>query len=174
MIDQEQPEQAPTRSADGRAIVGAPGRRRMLGAGVICALGCVSLLAGCALVPSKTKQKASVYVGQSIDAAIADLGPPSSRMPRNGDIDGTSGWEYVWSNMYEGTDRYFVQTGSEHTGTSMVGVTPGGNGVAPMPIYQDNYRPTGHYENYMHGCMLFIKVDPGGIVEKVETAGDKC
>lgn len=141
---------------------------------IMCALGCAWILSSCALIPNQVEQRASVFVGQSVDAAIGAFGQPSSRIPRNGDLDGSSGWQYVWNNTFEGADQRFVQTGTEHAGTSLVGVTPGGNGIAPMPIYQDHYRPTGYYENVLHGCMLFVETDRNDTVEEVSAFGDTC
>lgn len=141
---------------------------------MIWILGGACLLHGCAFIPNKVEQRASVYVGKNIEAAIGAFGQPTSWVPRNGDIDGGSGRQYVWNNTFEGAGRRFVQTGTEHAGTSLIGVGPGGNGIAPTPIYQHNYRPTGYYENVLHGCMLFIDVDQHGIIETVDAFGDKC
>ena len=156
---------------------GIPMRTVTLSRAALMTVGCVLALGACALGPSATKQKADALKGQNIQAAFAQFGETQNYTPRNAASDGSAGWEYVWHTV-TGTDTRedFVQTGTEYAGQTIVGMAPGGNGVASTPILQDQYRPTGYYQQneVWHGCMLFIRTDRNYVIEDSSAIGDGC
>lgn len=144
---------------------------------------CALVLSGCALFPSKTDMFARSFEGKNIEEVYAVFGEPNwiwdvesydsykSSYP-------TATKNYTW-NKYSvtGYRDAFVQTGTEYTGSQLIGVTQGGQGVASAPIYQDNYRPTGYYqkEEVVSGCVIkMLTDDKGTILRGWALFGDQC
>lgn len=77
--------------------------------------------------------------------------------------------------LEEPTGRHrFVKTGTEYVGTSMVGMTRGGNGVAAAPIHQAQYRDVGYNQATSYVCIVNINTDEQGAVLHYQLTGDYC
>lgn len=96
--------------------------------------------------PNPVQQAANTMVGKPIAVAIKAFGPPTLNLPLCSYC--TDGGSYAWDNtrISKQWQNQWVQTGTA-TNQQVVGMTPGGNGIASMPIYQDVETPVG--ENRM-------------------------
>jgi len=85
-------------------------------------------------------------VGKPISVAIRAFGPPTLNLPPCSYC--TDGGSYAWDNtkISKQWQNQWVQTGTE-VNQQVVGMTPGGNGVAGTVIMQDVETPVG--ENQM-------------------------
>lgn len=132
-------------------------------------IGLLFILSGCVATkpPNRMETVAQALVGKPIDAAIKTFGPPTT---------GAGTETYFWNHTQTTDDPYLsrVQIGSEYTGRTVVGMTPGGKGVASMPIYQDNYRPIYEQQrlktlNYL--CDITMQTGPDNIIKDVSVIG---
>ncbi|MNC62455.1 hypothetical protein D3C75_1124790 [compost metagenome] len=72
--------------------------------------------------------------------------------------------------------QQFVQTGTEYAGQRVVGQT-GGQGVVGA-IYENQYRPTGYYQNAVQEhaqylCNITALTGPGDIITSIMVIGCK-
>ena len=141
------------------------------------ALGAALLLSGC-LAPPKpnpVQQAANAMVGKPIGVAIKAFGPPSLNLPPCSYC--TDGGTYAWNNTRISKDwrMTWVQTGVE-TRQQVVGMTPGGRGVAPTVIVQDVSRPVGEQrmvqtENVDFLCNIEAFTDMKNLIKSIHVVG---
>jgi len=153
---------------------------RLLGSRALASIGAAAgllLLTACAPLeqskPNEIRQRADAMVGQPVSAAYKVFGLPSRKL---GPSSYGSGGFYNWdrTKVRVGPGMNFVQTGTEYTGRQIIGMTQGGKGIASSPVYQDNYRPTGHYEQEKiveYVCDILVLTDQRDIITKVNVAG---
>ncbi|HEX7389235.1 MAG TPA: hypothetical protein VF286_03930 [Acidiphilium sp.] len=149
--------------------------RTRAGALAVFALTAASVLAGCAAMgPSPIEQAAKTMVGQPVDVAFRSFGPPSVSNPPSQIFQ--SGGTYFWNDTSIAVDPNlsFIQTGSQYAGSHIAGMTPGGNGVAAMPMYQDDYQPTGYYGHQTalkYLCSIIVNTDTRNVITKATVIG---
>jgi hypothetical protein len=115
------------------------------------------------------EQAANSLLGHPISDAYARLGQETSESPiKRGLLDlGPRGvvfqnsqsltTKHIWSGIPRGTtSRVWVSTG-----TQFVGVEPGGQGVAPTPVYQD----VGYYQTRQDWEEIILYTDDNNIVD---------
>lgn len=130
-------------------------------------------LSGCVTTPNPVKQAADKLVGQHVNKAIDILGSPTYRVPAS-KLGGSAMWEN--SIVSQHVVQQFVQTGSEYAGQRVVGQT-GGQGVVGA-IYENQYRPTGYYQNAVQEraqylCNITALTGPGDIITNIMVIGCK-
>ncbi|VWC59946.1 hypothetical protein [Burkholderia lata] len=130
------------------------------------------------MYPGPIQKAAKAMVGQPISVAFKAFGrpfinhPPLSQSPESASYNGN----YFWDNsrVHVSPNLSFVQTGSQYTGSHMVGVTRAGDGHADIPVYQDDYQATGYYDHETvldTVCMITIKTNHADIITKVDVSG---
>jgi hypothetical protein len=137
-------------------------------AAALLALSAAPALSGCLNSgPNKVQQMGNAMVGKPLDVAFQAFGSPNISIgPSPGGADGF----YQWSHTRVSTGTEFVQTG-QSTG-SIVGMTQGGQGIASMPIY-DN-QPTGYYQQAQtvdYLCSIIVSTNAQNIIKEVTVAG---
>lgn len=130
-------------------------------------------LSGCVTTPNPVKQAADKLVGQHVNKAIDIFGSPTYRVPAS-KLGGSAMWEN--SIVSQHVVQQFVQTGSEYAGQRVVGQT-GGQGVVGA-IYENQYRPTGYYQNAVQEraqylCNITALTGPGDIIANIMVIGCK-
>ncbi|WP_151713778.1 hypothetical protein [Acinetobacter bereziniae] len=130
-------------------------------------------LSGCVTAPNPVKQAADKLVGQHVNKAIDIFGSPTYRVPAS-KLGGSAMWEN--SIVSQHVVQQFVQTGSEYAGQRVVGQT-GGQGVVGA-IYENQYRPTGYYQNAVQEraqylCNITALTGPGDIITNIMVIGCK-
>ena len=132
------------------------------------------LLGACASTPrapNAYEVAAGKLVGQPAAKAAMLFGPPTHGVAPSG-----NGGFYAWDNtrISVSNEMEFVQTGSEFVGRTQVGQLPGGHGVAGAPIFQDQYRPTGYYQNVKqldYLCNITVFTNAQNIITKASVIG---
>lgn len=120
--------------------------------------------------PPSVDAEAQAMVGKPIAVALERLGPPT----RSGS--GLYTWDRTSYHTYQATE--FQQTGTECR-QQVIGMTPGGNGIAPMPIHDTTCSPSGHdVEVQRQGvadpsliCVVSADTDQAGIITKFDLSG---
>ena len=130
-------------------------------------------LSGCVTTLNPVKQAADKLVGQHVNKAIDIFGSPTYRVPAS-KLGGSAMWEN--SIVSQHVVQQFVQTGSEYAGQRVVGQT-GGQGVVGA-IYENQYRPTGYYQNAVQEraqylCNITALTGPGDIITNIMVIGCK-
>ncbi|KAF1021769.1 MAG: hypothetical protein GAK29_03340 [Acinetobacter bereziniae] len=130
-------------------------------------------LTACVTTPNPVKQAADKLVGQHVNKAIDIFGSPTYRVPAS-KLGGSAMWEN--SIVSQQVVQQFVQTGSEYAGQRVVGQT-GGQGVVGA-IYENQYRPTGYYQNAVQEraqylCNITALTGPGDIISNIMVIGCK-
>ncbi|QER38813.1 hypothetical protein F2A31_03505 [Acinetobacter suaedae] len=138
---------------------------------MICLIYSSLMLSGCAGSPvgklignvedKKTKTLLQNMVGHPLNDLVAQIGRPNSSVQDMLAKDKV--YMHTWTIQKYARDR-FVKTGTEYVGSSMVGVTPAGNGVAATPIYQGQYRDKGYNTPTYYTCMITVYTDANGII----------
>ncbi|MCU4597531.1 hypothetical protein [Acinetobacter bereziniae] len=141
--------------------------------GLLAALTLGLSLSGCVTTPNPVKQAADKLVGQHVNKAIDIFGSPTYRVPAS-KLGGSAMWEN--SIVSQHVVQQFVQTGSEYAGQRVVGQT-GGQGVVGA-IYENQYRPTGYYQNAVQEraqylCNITALTGPGDIITNIMVIGCK-
>lgn len=141
--------------------------------GLLAALTLGVSLSGCVTTPNPVKQAADKLVGQHVNKAIDIFGSPTYRVPAS-KLGGSAMWEN--SIFSQHVVQQFVQTGSEYAGQRVVGQT-GGQGVVGA-IYENQYRPTGYYQNAVQEraqylCNITALTGPGDIITNIMVIGCK-
>ena len=131
------------------------------------------LLTGCVSTPNPVQQAADKLVGQHVNKAIGIFGSPTYRVPAS-KLGGSAMWEN--SIVSQRVVQQFVQTGAEYAGQRVVGQT-GGQGVVGA-IYENQYRPTGYYQNAVQEhaqdlCNITALTGPGDIITSIMVIGCK-
>lgn len=118
--------------------------------------------------PAWVDEKFQAMLGQSVEVAIKDLGPPASSYAQR------DGRRYTWdlTSYYTFRSTEYVETGRE-CASQVVGMTPGGNGIAPMPIYNSSCRPVGHNQEVQKlgastPCFIRADTDKNDILTKFD------
>lgn len=137
---------------------------------VSAAFAAIFLIAGCS---TYQQHLANVFIGKNIDDVYARIGRPASVSQDSSDPTHPLKVQY-WTNFHSNTQQDFVQTGSAYAGQVQVGQTAGGNGVAGMPILQNQYAPTGYYQTNTYRCSLTLKTDRSNTVVSASTEGPGC
>lgn len=126
----------------------------------------------------RANAKADAWLGRDASELLLQLRVDGGRV----DIvenDETGETSYTWST-WNPAWRETVVTGGELSygsggpGATLVGVTPGGNGVAGAPIYR---APTQtHYVEHeaTHRCDITFHANMEGIISRWEYVGDAC
>ncbi|WP_266156667.1 hypothetical protein [Dyella silvatica] len=136
-------------------------------------MGCATQLPG---ADSGVAKQARTLIGQNIQVAIANYGKPQMVLPKQllfSKIPGASA-EYDWNDFRPSNTSSFVKTGSAYVGSEIIGTTQGGAGIAPVPIYQDQYAATGYYKRDTDGCVLKITTDDKGTILDTVVWGNIC
>ncbi|MCM8513017.1 hypothetical protein J0904_13010 [Acinetobacter bereziniae] len=141
--------------------------------GLLAALTLWVSLSGCVTTPNPVKQAADKLVGQHVNKAIDIFGSPTYRVPAS-KLGGSAMWEN--SIVSQHVVQQFVQTGSEYAGQRVVGQT-GGQGVVGA-IYENQYRPTGYYQNAVQEraqylCNITALTGRGDIITDIMVIGCK-
>lgn len=141
--------------------------------GLLAALTLGLSLTACVTTPNPVKQAADKLVGQHVNKAIDIFGSPTYRVPAS-KLGGSAMWEN--SIVSQQVVQQFVQTGSEYAGQRVVGQT-GGQGVVGA-IYENQYRPTGYYQNAIQEraqylCNITALTGPGDIISNIMVIGCK-
>lgn len=159
---------------------------------MVWACAAIPFVAGCAnvcsvldsspvcatLYPGPVQKAAKAMVGQPISVAFKAFGrpfinqPPLGQSPESASYTGNYFWDT--SRVHVSPNLTFVQTGSRYVGSHVAGVNPAGNGVAEIPLYQDDYEATGYYGHETvldYVCMITIKTNHADIITKVEVGG---
>ncbi|WP_420212396.1 hypothetical protein ACN8ZM_22215 [Burkholderia aenigmatica] len=159
---------------------------------MVWACAAIPFFAGCANVcsvldsspvcatldPGPVQKAAKAMVGQPISVAFKAFGrpfinqPPLGQSPESASYTGNYFWDT--SRVHVSPNLTFVQTGSRYVGSHVAGVNPAGNGVAEIPLYQDDYEATGYYGHETvldYVCMITIKTNHADIITKVEVGG---
>ncbi|MCU4418346.1 hypothetical protein [Acinetobacter bereziniae] len=141
--------------------------------GLLAALTLGLSLSGCVTTPNPVKQAADKLVGQHVNKAIDIFGSPTYRVPAS-KLGGSAMWEN--SIVSQHVVQQFAQTGSEYAGQRVVGQT-GGQGVVGA-IYENQYRPTGYYQNAVQEraqylCNITALTGPGDIITNIMVIGCK-
>lgn len=141
--------------------------------GLLAALTLGLSLTACVTTPNPVKQAADKLVGQHVNKAIDIFGSPTYRVPAS-KLGGSAMWEN--SIVSQQVVQQFVQTGSEYAGQRVVGQT-GGQGVVGA-IYENQYRPTGYYQNTVQEraqylCNITALTGPGDIISNIMVIGCK-
>jgi len=134
------------------------------------------LIAGCVTAqPSQVQQAANNMVGKPISVAVAAFGPPTLNLPPCSYC--TDGGTYAWdkTRISKQWQQQWVQTGTE-VNQQVVGMTPGGNGVAGTVIMQDVETPVGENQmvladNVDYLCNIQIFTDMKDNIKSVSVAG---
>ncbi|MGS0891244.1 hypothetical protein ACVBGC_01590 [Burkholderia stagnalis] len=134
----------------------------------ICTI--VTLITGCS---TYQQHLANLLIGKNVDDVYAQIGRPTSASLDSSDPTHPLKVQY-WKNFHSNTQQDFVQTGSAYAGQTQVAQTSGGNGVAGMPIYQNQYVPTGYYQTNTYPCSLTLKTDRSDTVVSASTDGVGC
>lgn len=144
-----------------------------------CALtlcGVALLLAGCAAPkPNPVQQVADTMVGKPVSVAFKAFGRPTLNLPPCSYC--TDGGTYAWNNTRISKEwrMTWVQTGTE-TSQQVVGMTPGGRGVAPMMIVQNVSKPVGEDRmveaaNVDYLCNIQAFTDMKNIIKSISVVG---
>ena len=99
------------------------------------------------------------------------FGPPLRSIPPTNGRGGMYSWDST-AESYAG--QRFVATGSEYAGRAVVGMAPQGPNGPPVPVFQDQYRDVGHYEDVRridYLCMVFVYTDARDVIQKATVAG---
>ncbi|MCU4492737.1 hypothetical protein KTI63_09685 [Acinetobacter guillouiae] len=142
-------------------------------AGILAVFTLGLLLTGCVSTPNPVQQAADKLVGQHVNKAIGIFGSPTYRVPAS-KLGGSAMWEN--SIVSQRVVQQFVQTGTEYAGQRVVGQT-GGQGVVGA-IYENQYRPTGYYQNAVQEhaqylCNITALTGPGDIITSIMVIGCK-
>lgn len=118
--------------------------------------------------PARVDEKFLAMVGKPVGVAFVELGQPASSYAQG------DGWHYTWDltsyHTFRGTE--YVQTGSECT-SQIVGMSPGGNGIASMPIYSNTCKPVGYNQEVQKlgaspPCFIGADTDNNNIITKFD------
>lgn len=136
------------------------------------------LLAGCVTAqqkPNLVQQAANTMVGKPISVAVKAFGQPTLNLPPCSYC--TDGGSYAWDNtrISKQWQNQWVQTGTS-TDQQIIGMTPGGNGIASMPIYQDVETPVGEnrmvqVDNVDYLCNIQAFTDMKDIIKSISVVG---
>lgn len=123
--------------------------------------------------------KADAWIGKDAGELLLQLRVDGGRVDIN-ENDATGETSYTWSSWNPAWTEEVVTGGGlsyggpSGAGSQMVGVTPGGNGVAGAPIFR---APTqSHYVDHpaTHRCDVTFYADMDGIVTRWEYTGSAC
>ena len=128
----------------------------LVGGAAVLALG----LAGCALTSDYQVRQLE---GKGLPEVVALLGQPNRTVKKTED----GRILLSWFDSATSTSQEWVSTGS-----NMVGMTGGGGGVAPTPVYQD----TGYYatRQHTHTCDIDVYLNQDHVVVEARAWGDMC
>jgi hypothetical protein len=143
---------------------------------ILALCGATLLLPGCATrPPNQIQQAANAMVGKPISVAIKAFGRPTLNLPPCSYC--TDGGTYAWNNTRISREwrMTWVQTGTE-TSQQVVGMTPGGRGVAPTMIVQNVTKPVGEdrmveadHVNFL--CNIEAFTDMKNIIKSISVVG---
>lgn len=140
-------------------------------------IGVLLLVGACvtAAPPNPVQQAANTMVGKPISVAIQAFGTPSLNLPPCSYC--TDGGTYAWdkTRISKQWQQQWIQTGTE-TSQQVVGMTPGGNGIAQMPIMQDVETPVGENrmvlaDNIDYLCSIQAFTDMKDNIKSISVAG---
>ena len=143
---------------------------------ILALCGGTVLLAGCvAPKPNPVQQAANAMVGKPISVAFNVFGRPTLSLPPCSYC--TDGGTYAWNNTRISKEwrMTWVQTGTE-TRQQVVGMTPGGRGVAPTMIVQNVSKPVGE-DRMVEGthvdflCNIEAFTDMKNIIKSISVLG---
>lgn len=143
------------------------------------ALGFV-LMSGCVYHPpaNKMDRYTKSIVGHNLSEVTAQFGPEdhqggSSTHPNLGTPQNPR-YSHQWTRYGSTQHQRFVQTGTESTGRTLVGVLPAGGGQAETPIYQENTAPTGYYTQSGEICIMTLFTNAQNTIVSSDLSGGYC
>lgn len=138
----------------------------------------LSALCALALLGSAPLASADMF-GSPEDIARSWLGHDAAELMMQWPVDrglytseNTETHETAYTYNFGTEAHYRTDYWTEQGG--VIGMAPGGNGVAPTPIFEQNQRSQTTFVPAEHHCEITFVADADGIITRYDFAGSKC
>ncbi|WP_454829093.1 hypothetical protein [Pseudoxanthomonas wuyuanensis] len=132
----------------------------------------LGLLVSATSTAEKSKRataKADAWLGRDASELLMQLRVDGDRV-RIAEIEETGETSYTWSTWNSAYTEKVV-TGVDR---QMIGMTPGGQGVAAAPVFSETVYTEDVYHPPTHRCDITFYADMEGIIRRWEYAGSAC
>ncbi|MCD9033334.1 hypothetical protein LDO32_16585 [Luteimonas sp. Y-2-2-4F] len=125
------------------------------------------LLAAGDCAAQRARSKADAWIGRDAGELLMQLRVDGGRVQID-ELDETGETRYTWSSWNP------AWTETVTTGGNVIGMHPGGPGVAPTPIFDGPAQSHEVHHDATHRCDISFFADAEGIVSRWEYTGSNC